>query len=214
MCQQQEIIIINEKEIITMATNEKTLSVGRLTEKDRWFFEKPANELAPLLLGKIICHKVENDTVLRFRITETEAYCKDDTACHANHFKAGVGVETQNKMGGTLYDHTKGKNYGGFDIVANIVDVGEGVLIRDGVNVDTLEESGSHPRKLYESLKINKDLNGIDLLNTDDIWLEYDGAIVECNKPKLRINLGKYADKKAINELWNFTVAKITFPVS
>ena len=48
------------------------------------FYTRPATELAPLLLGKLLCRRV-GDTVLRCRITETECYFgEEDTACHAH----------------------------------------------------------------------------------------------------------------------------------
>ena len=47
------------------------------------YFFCPATELAPELLGKILCRKTE-EGILRFRITETECYFgEEDTACHA-----------------------------------------------------------------------------------------------------------------------------------
>ena len=58
-----------------------TLSVPRrLTD-----FSADAVALAPRLLGKFLCRRLEDGTVLRRRITETEAYFgEEDTACHAH----------------------------------------------------------------------------------------------------------------------------------
>ena len=47
------------------------MNAKRIT--DRSFFTCPAEELAPKLLGKILCRPVEN-RVIRFRLTEVEAY--------------------------------------------------------------------------------------------------------------------------------------------
>lgn len=55
----------------------------RYTEKDRKiFFEQNADALAKGLLGKILCRKLEDNTILRFRIIETEAYPYEDSACY------------------------------------------------------------------------------------------------------------------------------------
>ena len=48
-------------------------------------FSADALALAPRLLGKFLCRRLADGTVLRRRITETEAYFgEEDTACHAH----------------------------------------------------------------------------------------------------------------------------------
>lgn len=118
------------------------MNAKRIT--DRSFFTCPAEELAPKLLGKILCRPVEN-RVIRFRLTEVEAYCADDTACHSNKYKTGNGVITQHMVGGTLYVHYKNNEYHGssFDIVANTAKKAESVLIRGGMNIDDVSENYS-----------------------------------------------------------------------
>ena len=40
---------------------------------------------AKMLLGKWLCRRLPNGSVLKARIVETEAYCgESDTACHAH----------------------------------------------------------------------------------------------------------------------------------
>ena len=46
------------------------------------YYQTNALDLAPDLIGKILCHQ-EKDQVLMGRIIETEAYLQDDKACHA-----------------------------------------------------------------------------------------------------------------------------------
>ena len=54
----------------------------RLDEK---YFSAPATELAPDLIGKVLCRRLADGSVLRRRITETECYFgEEDTACHAH----------------------------------------------------------------------------------------------------------------------------------
>lgn len=152
------------------------MSSKRITERD--FFTCEAFELAEKLIGKIICNKVEGK-ILRFRIVETEAYGKNDTACHSNKYKSGNGVVSQNMIGGTLYVHYNNKDKPGsmFDIVANKVDVGEGVLIRGGINLENPNEKYlSKPICLGEALKIDYNrLNRVDLTTSELIWIEEDG---------------------------------------
>lgn len=44
----------------------------RFTEKDFEKFEVSSEKLAPWLIGKILCRKLNNGNILRFRILETE----------------------------------------------------------------------------------------------------------------------------------------------
>lgn len=184
-----------------MSTNGKKLSRGRLTEKDSWFFEQPADVLAPQLLGKIICREFIEDEIefsIRGRITETEAYCRKeiDSACHDD--------EMQYKKGGTIYFH-KIRGNGSFDIVANKEGVGEGVLIR---HIDSYEDA---MYKSTDAFYIDE-LGGEYLLDSNSkIYLEYDGVEIEQNEPRKRKNLGVNIDEETKARLWNFSVAKITY---
>lgn len=172
------------------------MNAKRIT--DRSFFTCPAEELVPKLLGKILCRPVEN-RVIRFRLTEVEAYCADDTACHSNKYKTGNGVITQHMVGGTLYVHYKNNEYHGssFDIVANTAKKAESVLIRGGMNIDDVSENySSQPRLLGEALYIDyEQLNQADLTSSNDIWLEDDGFQVNGKYLKLkRIGLDSAKD--------------------
>ncbi len=49
------------------------------------FFGDNALEVAPLLLGKWLCRKFLNGDVIKYEISEVEAYCGEgDLACHAS----------------------------------------------------------------------------------------------------------------------------------
>ena len=54
----------------------------RLTDAD---YSIDAVTAAKALLGAWLCRRLDDGTVMRRRITETEAYCgEEDTACHAH----------------------------------------------------------------------------------------------------------------------------------
>ena len=55
---------------------------GKLTSD---FFARPCPEAARELVGKLLCRRFPDGTIIKLRITETEAYCgEEDTACHAH----------------------------------------------------------------------------------------------------------------------------------
>lgn len=188
------------------------MSSKRITERD--FFTCEAVKLAEKLIGKVICNRV-GGKILRFRIVETEAYGKNDTACHSNKYKSGNGVVSQNMIGGTLYVHynNKDKPGGMFDVVANKVGVGEGVLIRGGINLENPNEKYlSKPICLGEALKIDYNrLNQVDLVTSELIWIEEDGF--DCThkiKRSKRIGLENSNDVKQEDKdkLWRFFLQK------
>ena len=54
----------------------------RLTAED---YAVDAVTMAKALVGAWLCRRLDDGTVVRRRITETEAYCgEEDTACHAH----------------------------------------------------------------------------------------------------------------------------------
>lgn len=54
--------------------------------QDREFFRRDVLCVAPDLVGRILVRRLPDGTLLRARITETEAYRgAQDTACHACH---------------------------------------------------------------------------------------------------------------------------------
>ena len=89
----------------------------------------PATELAPLLLGKVLCIK-QGDVVKRARITETEAYFgEEDTACHAHKGKT-KRTEVLYEDGGLAYVYLCYGIHALMNVISGVKDHPEGVLIR------------------------------------------------------------------------------------
>ena len=179
--------------------------------EDHQYFEKTADEVARWLLGKVLCRRISENEILRFRITETEAYGDIDghvdSACHANKYKSGNAVITQRMTGGTIYVHYRNNNYPGssFDIVAGESGEVQSVLIRGAIDLDVAKKY-NQIRKLGEALHIDYEtLNQAYLLDSKELWLEDDGFDTEgkIDTPKKRIRLGK-ADIEDINALRRF----------
>lgn len=159
------------------------------------FFGINADELAPRLLGKLLCRRTPEGEVIRLRINETEAYMGcDDSACHASRGRT-ARTETLYCRGGTVYVYL----CYGIHYMLNIVSGSEGdpqaVLIRGAGALDG-------PGKLTRALKITKDLNRCELGEDAGLWIEDDGY--SCGytaTPRIGI---AYAEQKDIDRLWRF----------
>ena len=167
---------------------------------NRSFFTVPAEELAPKLLGKILCHEVgegKDIFVIKTRITVTEVYPSNDKFTDANRSNS---PNAQSMVGGHIhyfYNTAEGRKR--LDIVAGKEGVPESVLIAETDMYDG-------PQKTLWALDVNDaKYDGIDLTSPDSkIWLEDDGTIVTPNLPTCRKNL---ADDKPLR----FSVKSLTF---
>ncbi len=162
------------------------------------FFNQPALKLAPLLLGMFLCRNADGN-ILRYRITETEAYCGvADTACHAHR-----GRTPRNSVmygpGGRAYIYLCYGIHNLLNVVAAEIDRPEAVLIR-GV------EGFSGPGRLTKAMAITQELNGVDLIHSDSLRLETDGVqLPYTSTPRVGIN---YASEEDRAQLWRFIVEK------
>ncbi|OUN99031.1 hypothetical protein B5F98_03095 [Pseudoflavonifractor sp. An44] len=160
----------------------------KMKEKDRDFFKCPAEELAQKLIGKNLCHVVDKDNkdegpfVIKARIRIAEAYPEKDKFTDGNREK---NKTSQALEGGHLHLHTKcceGRKR--LDVVANKVDVSEGVLI---CGLDPYEDG---PQRVVWAMEILDSADGMDMLKDDaEIWIEDDGTQAELKEPTKRKNI-------------------------
>lgn len=168
----------------------------RYAEYNRNFFLQSAEILAPLLLGKLLCRIMPDGAVKKFRITETEAYCEQDSTSHSFG-----GMTKSNRsmfmIGGTAYVF----NCHGwqFNVICNSSGVGEGVLIRGAGGYDG-------PVKLTKALDIIKEnVDGTDLLSSQSpIWIEDDGYKVHYEAFTRKLGENKSAKADDRNRKWRF----------
>lgn len=161
------------------------------------YYSQDVLELAPDLLGKLLCHKMPDGRILKQRITETEAYRgEDDTACHA-HKGRTPRTETLYQPGGTAYIYLCYGIHSLFNVVTGQAESPQAVLIR-GV------ENFSGPGRLTKALAIDRSLNGIWLPESQELWLEDDGYKPEYTTAK-RVGID-YASREDIDRLWRFLV--------
>lgn len=160
------------------------------------YFAGQATGLAPDLLGKSLCRRTA-EGVLRYRITETECYYgENDTACHASKGKT-ERTRILYQKGGIAYVYLCYGIHNLFNVVTGEEGFPQAVLIR-GV------EGYSGPGRLTKAIGIDRNLNGIDMTVSDELWIEDDGYKPKYDKTK-RIGIDYAADEDR-NRLWRFIV--------
>lgn len=179
-------------------TDRREKEKGKPRRLGRDFYTRDVLDVAPAMLGKLLCRKSESGEVLRFRITETEAYRgEDDTACHASKGKTPRTSVMWDK-GGTVYVYLCYGMHNMLNIVTGSKGEPQAVLIR-GV------EGCTGPGKLTKKLYVDRKQNGSDVVLSDTIWLEDDGFVPDDIKTSPRIGID-YADEKDRQRPWRFTI--------
>ncbi len=153
------------------------------------FFNKGALEIAPLLLGKFIVRKFNNDTSQSFMITEVEAYCgEEDLACHASKGRTNR-TEVMYHPGGVIYVYLIYGIHWMLNFVCGEENNPQAVLIR-GIN------KINGPGKVGSALKIDKSFYGEDLNTSQRIWIE------DNNTAKKEIHRSNRIGIEYAGELW------------
>ena len=172
------------------------LTGGNMKRLTQEFFDKNAVELAPLLLGQYLCRKTP-EGILRLSITETEAYYTEaDTACHA-HKGRTPRTELLYHRGGCAYVYLCYGIHNLMNVISGAEGVPQGVLIRGVAGYDG-------PGKLTRALQIDRSLNGVDLVSSQELWLEEGVQPEYITTTRIGID---YATEEYRNICWRF-VAK------
>ena len=160
--------------------------------------ELPAPEAARALVGKILVRRLPDGSVIRARVTETEAYFgESDTACHACHGRT-KRTEVLYHPAGTIYVYLCYGIHWMLNLVTGAENDPQAVLIR-GV------EGASGPGRVTKFLSIDKSLNNTKLGGGLD--LEDDGFVPARIDASPRVGIG-YASAEDQARLWRFTAAE------
>ena len=163
---------------------------------DRSFFQRDVLEVAPQLIGKILCRRFDDGKIIKLRITETEAYRgEEDLACHASKGRT-KRTEVMYHEGGKLYMYLIYGMYWMLNIVTGGENEPQATLIR-GL------EGVYGPGRLTRHLSLDKSFYGEALGESQRIWLENDGISHNYIVDK-RIGVD-YAGEWA-NKPWRFLV--------
>ncbi len=173
----------------------------------RDFYLMDTLKVAVELLGKILVHRT-GEGVVSGRIVETEAYLRDDPACHASRGMTDRNATMFGNAGHAYVYATYGNQYC-LNLVTQPIGVPEAVLIRalvplDGIELmlrnraTRLENLCSGPAKLTQAMGITLELNGEDLIG-ERLFVVDDGADVGpvVSRPRIGIRVGT-------DKLWRF----------
>ena len=152
--------------------------------------------MAKALLGMVLCRRLDDGTVLRARIVETEAYFgEEDTACHAHHGRT-PRTDIMYAPGGFAYVYLCYGMHHMLNVVTGPADHPEAVLIR-GV------EGAVGPGRVTKSLHITRELNRENLVESNRLWIETEDAPPPRFKSSPRVGIG-YASKHDQARKWRF----------
>jgi DNA-3-methyladenine glycosylase len=179
------------------------------------FLQKPAFEVAPLLLGCILEREIDGK-MIRVRIVETEAYDESDAASHS--YK-GRTPRTDIMFGepGHLYVYfTYGMHYC-CNVVTGKEGEGAAVLIRAVEPVDGEQymqelrpfsgvQLSNGPAKLCKALDIDKQLNGHDLSQSPLKLILHKPADSQLITQTKRVGISQAKDV-----LWRFYLSNNTY---
>ena len=178
--------------------------------KDLAFFQVPASELAPQLLGKVLVHRTKQG-VTKGRIVEVEAYeGAEDLASHAARGETPRSKIMFGEAGVSYVYFTYGMHHC-FNVVCEKSGLPGAVLIRaleplDGIDLmkkrrkkKELIDLCSGPAKLCEAMGIGLQENGKSLFGRE-LYLVYGEIIAKkkiCSGPRIGI-------RKSIDLPWRF----------
>lgn len=191
----------------------------------RSFYDRDARIVAEDLIGKVLVRKY-NDTIIKVRINETEAYIAEiDKASHAYGNKITPRTKIMFGPPGFTYVYFIYGMYYCMNFVTEKEGTCSAVLIRGAEPLENIEEMSINrynktleqltknqiknisngPGKLCNALKITKEHNGVDLIG-NEIYVENDGYKDFYVEKTKRINID-YAEE-ARDFLWRFILCK------
>jgi len=165
------------------------------TKLGRDFFIQDVLDVAPKLIGKLLCRKLPDNTVIKSRIIETEAYNGNgDLACHATKGKT-ERTKAFFYEGGHVYIYLCYGIHWLLNIVTGNKDEPQAVLIR-------AVEEAIGPGRVGKYFHLDKSHYGEDLTTSNVIWIEDDGInLTYISTPRIGID---YAGEPWISKKWRF----------
>lgn len=173
------------------------MSRKSFSKPSREFFARPTVEVAPDLLGMILCRRLSDGSIAKAEIVEVEAYTADDPACHAWRGKT-KRCEVMFGPPGYSYVYFIYGMYNCLNVVTEPDGIAGAILIRA---IDTA--GGNGPGKLCKTWEINREHNGIDLLDRSGVLYLEPGRKLDAADIGISIRVGISV---AQENLWRFFI--------
>ncbi|HEY5904566.1 MAG TPA: DNA-3-methyladenine glycosylase [Actinomycetota bacterium] len=179
----------------------------------RAFYERPAVEVAPDLLGRTLVRQLPDGERLAGRIVEAEAYEPGDPASHG--FR-GTTARNRAMFGpaGRLYVYFTYGNHWMMNAVTRGPEEASAVLLRAVEPVAGLEAMArargrdrpvdlcSGPGKLAQALSVDRSHDGVDLVTGTEVWIERGVPV-----PGLVATSSRVGVSVGLERQWRFFVA-------
>jgi DNA-3-methyladenine glycosylase len=161
------------------------------------FFMRDVLEVAPDLIGKKLVRRYDDGRIVKYRITEAEAYRGvDDKACHASKGRT-PRTEVMFGAGGRVYVYFIYGMYWLLNLVTGPENDPSAVLIR-GI------EGFPGPGRVGRELALDRSFYGENLNTSKRIWVE-PGDPVRKIKTSKRINID-YSGQEWADKMWRFFI--------
>ena len=150
-------------------TNPKEIKVNHALPLS--FFSRPAEIVAPELIGCKLVRRQPDGKILWGFIVETEAYCQSEPACHGYHHRTSRN-ETLFGKPGHLYIYLTYGIYYCVNVVTDKSNWASGVLLRSIALPNEPERIASGPALLAIHFDLNRSHDKLPLTSKHDVWIE------------------------------------------
>jgi DNA-3-methyladenine glycosylase len=149
------------------------------------FYRRPAQAVAPELIGCRLVRRLADGELLWGVIVETEAYSQEEPACHG-HRRRSPGNETLFGEPGRFYVYVSYGIHHCVNVVTDRADWANGVLLRAVAVPGGSERLAAGPGLLARHFSIDRRHDGLPALPTSDLWLAPPPAAVAAGLAELR----------------------------
>jgi DNA-3-methyladenine glycosylase len=134
------------------------------------FFARPAEVVAPELLGCLLVRRQPCGALLWGVVVETEAYCQSEPACHG-HRRRSAGNETLFGPPGRFYVYLTYGVHHCVNVVTGRADWANGVLLRAAELPGEPERTAAGPGLLARRFAIDRGHDGTAADGSGALWL-------------------------------------------
>ncbi len=152
------------------ATAIATTPIQPLSALPQSFFARPAQAVAPELIGCLLLKRQANGELLWGVIVETEAYCQSEPACHG-HRRRSPSNETLFGEPGRFYVYVSYGIHHCVNVVTGRAEWANGVLLRALALADAPPRLAAGPGLLARRFGIDRGDDGRPVSHASGLWI-------------------------------------------